>query len=232
MERRLTNQDLHRLMPDTYSVDTTRIRDISSEVLDFTGRLRILPATYWAGVTVEERALFCHRHGIYNVPTVELVERLRTLIDGRSAIEIAAGTGALAAALDIPATDSRVQETEPIRSIIALQGQPPVPYGSNVECYDAYQAIRAYRPQVVIGCWATQKYDDRFPQLSSSAVGIDEHDIINRSETYILVGNERVHQDKQIWKRPHTIEYPPYVYSRAQNGTRNFIAVWPGGRAR
>jgi hypothetical protein len=59
-------------------------------------------------------------------------------------------------------------------------------------------------------------------------VGVDEPDVLRHCETYVVVGNEGVHQGKEIWNRPHQIEYPPYVYSRAQNGTRDFIAVWPG----
>jgi hypothetical protein len=44
-------------------------------------------------------------------------------------------------------------------------------------------------------------------------------------ETYVLVGNEHTHRFNRIWERHPTVEYPPYVHSRAQNGSREFIAV-------
>jgi hypothetical protein len=221
-------------MTDTFVLDPTKIRDIAPDVLDDTGRLRVLPAAYWATTTAEERALLGHRHGLYSFPTVELVEHLRNLINGRPAIEIGAGHGVLAQALDIPATDSREQDKPEYRLLYAMQGQPPVRYGPNVVEAEARRAVRRYRPDVVIGCWVTQNYvpDKEWVAGDSKLNGIDEFDIIRQCATYVVVGNEHVHRNKRIWRRPHTIEYPPYVYSRAQNGSRDFIATWPGGGSR
>jgi hypothetical protein len=198
------------------------------QVLDDQGRLRVLPAAYWATTTREERSLLGARYGLYSFPTVELVDHLRSLIGGRSAIEIGASHGVLAEALDIPATDNRQQEMPEYRARIALQGQTPVAYGPNViECH-ASRAVRRYRPQVVIGCWVTHKYDPARHEAGGNEIGIDEEDILRNCGTYIVVGNEQVHAGKKIWDRPHRIEYPPFVYSRAHNGTREFIATWRG----
>ena len=123
-------------MNDTFVLDPGTIRDLAPEALDSSGRLRVLPAAFWAQTTRDERALFGHRHGLYGFPTVELVEHLRELIGGRAAIEIGSGHGVLADALGIPATDSRQQEREPYRSAILAAGQPTVPYGPNViDCH-------------------------------------------------------------------------------------------------
>lgn len=217
---------------DTTVLDADNIRDIAPEVLDTDGRIRVLPAAYWAGTTVEERALFGHRHANYSFPTVELVDRLRELIGDRTAIEIGAGHGVLAEALDIPATDNRQQEMPEYRLRIALSGQPPVRYGPNViECH-ASRAVRRFKPQVVVGCWVTHKYDPARHEAGGNEIGIDEPDILRNCETYIVVGNEQVHAGKSIWARRHTIEYPDFVYSRAHNGSRDFIAVWPGSKRR
>jgi hypothetical protein len=216
--------------PGTSVLDPTRIRDISPDVLDDAGRLRVLPAAYWADTTADERALFGHRHGIYSFPTVELVEHLRDLIGGRSAIEVGAGHGVLAEALGIPATDNRMQEKDPYRQVYAATGQPPVRYGPNVIDCHASRAVRRYRPQVVIGCWVTHKYDPARHEAGGNEVGVDEPDVLRNCGAYVLVGNEQVHAAKAIWRRPHQIEYPPFVYSRANNGSRDFIAVWPGAR--
>lgn len=212
----------------TYQLDPSKIRDISPDVLDEHGRLRVLPAAYWATTTPAERLLFGALHGIYSFPTVELVERLQQIINGRSAIEIGAGHGVLAEALGIPATDSREQERPEWRALIALQGQQPVPYGDNVQQMHASRAVRRHKPDVVIGCWVTQKWDPSRPIRESKPDGVDEEDILRNCATYVLVGNEKIHRQKHIWSRPHTIEHPPYVYSRAMNGTRDFIATWQG----
>jgi hypothetical protein len=215
-----------------FELNPDEIRDIAPDVLDpETGRMRVLPASYWAGTTLEERALFGHRHGIYSFPTVELVERLTELIAGRTAIEIGAGHGVLAEALGIRATDSRQQEQAMYRAELALMGtgQPPVRYGPKVIEAHASRAVRRYRPQVVIGCWVTHKYDPARHAAGGNEVGVDEVDILRNCENYIVVGNEKVHAGKTIWARRHRIEYPDFVYSRAVNGTREFIAIWPGG---
>jgi hypothetical protein len=203
-------------------MDPTTVRDISPEVLDENGRMRVLPAAYWATTTMHERVLFGHRHAVYSFPTVELVDRLHELIAGRPAIEVGAGHGVLAEALGFPATDSRMQEKEPARSWYQDRGLPIVRYGPDVVEADASRAVRRFRPEVVIGCWVSHKSPNGNP------VGLDEEDILRHCQLYIVVGNEFVHRDKPIWKRPHTIEYPSYLYSRAGNGSREFIACWPG----
>ncbi len=217
---------------ETFTLDPGSIRDITPDILDDGGPLRVLPARSWAPTTDQERALFGHCHGLYSFPTVELVEHLQALIGGRSAIEVGAGHGVLAAALGIPATDSRMQEQSPWREIYAAHGQAPVRYGPNVVEAHASRAVRRYRPQVVIGCWVTHKYDPARHAAGGNMVGVDEEDILAHCETYIVVGNERVHRDKKIWTQPHHIEYPPYVYSRAMNGTRDFVATWRGTSGR
>jgi hypothetical protein len=214
--------------PDFFLLDPNSVRDISSDVLDAQGRLRVLPTAYWVITTSEERALFGHRCGVYSFPTVELVEYLRDLIGKRTAIEIGAGHGVLSEALGIPATDSRMQEQERYRAIYAEHNQPTVPYGPNIiECH-ASRAVRRYKPRVVIGCWVTHKYDPARHWAGGNEVGIDEEDILRHCEEYIIIGNERTHANKKIWKHRHRIEYPPFVYSRANNGTRDFVATWRG----
>lgn len=209
-----------------YELDPTKIRDITSEVLGPDGRLRILPAAYWATTTAEERMLFGARNGIYSFPTVELVAHLRAAIDSRSAIEIGAGNGVLADALDIPATDNRTQEKPRDKLLLMLERRQPVPYGPNVIEAHASRAVRLFKPQVVIGCWVSTKYDPARPDAGGPIDGIDEDDILANCEEYILVGNEHVHHRKKIWRRQHRIEYPSFVYSMAMNGAREFIAYW------
>lgn len=218
--------DVHAIHPD-------QVRDLAPDVLDEQGRLRLLPAEYWAATTWQERALFGHRHGIYGLPTIELVEHLRAIIGDRRAIEIGAGHGGLADALGIPATDSRQQEDPRYRRMVIHEGhgQQPVRYGDNVETYEASAAVAHYRPDVVIACWVTHRYERARPWAGGNEAGPDEGHIIDNCAEYVLIGHQRVHRHKRIWDRPHTIECPPYVFSRAGAGAgRDFIATWPGGR--
>lgn len=210
-----------------YALDPAQIRDLRPEVLGTDGRMQILPAAFWTATTAEERLLLGTRTGVYSFPTVELVNQLREIIDGRSAIEIGAGHGVLADALDIPGTDNMEQAEPGLRMYYQLRGQKPVTYGPNVVRMDAAGAVRHYRPQVVIGCWVTQGSDGKdwkpgFGKLH----GVDEDDIITHCETYVFVGNREVHKDKRIWRLPHTVHTPPYVISKAINGSPDFIAAW------
>jgi len=218
-------------MNGAFALDTARIRDLTPEVMDDRGRMRVLPMAFWQGTTVDERALFGHTHGIYGFPTIELVEYLRELIGDRSAIEIGAGHGVLAEALGIPATDNKMQNRLPWRRIYELTGQPPVRYGRNVTALDAAAAIRRHRPEVVIGSWVTHRYDPRRHWAGGNEIGVDEAVIVAVAD-YVSIGNEEVHAAKAIWDLPHTKLHAPFVFSRAANGSPDFIATWPAGSSR
>jgi hypothetical protein len=212
--------------------DIESVRDLRPETLDAEGRLRVLPAAFWAGTTRDERALFGSRTGLYSFPTEELVARLKEIINGRRTIEIGAGHGVLAEALGIPATDSFQQRMRHYAKLYAAQGLVTVPYGPAVTPMPADQAVRVYEPDVVIACWVTHKYDPAQPARKGNEVGVDELDILQHCAEYVFVGNEGVHADKPLWElQKHTIEFPAYVVSRAANGSRDFIAVVQGFRA-
>lgn len=209
-------------------LDPSKIKDLAPDALDDNGRLRILPAAFWAKTTPDERALFGHRQGIYSFPTVELVEHLREFIGDRTAIEVGSGNGVLAAALGIRATDNYMQDQPKYRLIFAATGQPTVKYGPNVLDMDAHDAIRHFTPDVVIGCWVTHKWDPRRLAAEGNEVGIDENDLLDHVQHYVVIGNDKVHQHKAIWDLPHTKTHPDFIYSRAVNGSPDFLAVWKG----
>jgi hypothetical protein len=190
--------------------------------------MQILPAAFWASTTTDERALFGINTGIYSFPTIELVERLREIIDGRSAIEIGAGNGVLAEALGIPGTDSYQQVMPEYRLFYDMHGLPIVPYGPNVVEMHASRAVRHHKPQVVIGCWVTHKFKPEEAERGGNEVGIDELDVLQHCASYVFVGHERVHQYSRLWSQKHAIEFPPFVYSRALAGSRDFIAIIKG----
>ena len=217
---------------DAFIVDARSIRDISSLVLDSKGRLKVVPAEVYRSTTLHDRAVFSMRAGLYGLPTVELVAHLKALIAGRRAIEIGAGHGVLALALGIPATDNRQQEDPVIKAHYAALQQTTVPYGDNVEKLDALSAVEKYEPEVVIACWVTHLYDPARHEAGGNAWGVDESALLDRVATYVHIGNEQVHRNKAIWARPHTLSHPDWLYSRAVNGSRDFIAVWEQGVSR
>jgi hypothetical protein len=190
--------------------------------------MQVLPAAYWAATTVTERAMFGNLNGIYSFPTVELVGYLREAIGDRKAIEIGAGHGVLAWELGIRATDNKMQEWPKYRAIYGITGQPVVRYGRNVLEIAANDAVRRIKPDVVIGCWVSHRWDEARPEAGGNEVGIDEEDILANCAEYIVVGNTKIHAAKSIWSLPHSIEYPDWLYSRATNGSPDFIARWPG----
>lgn len=217
--------DVLKLYSEASLVSPTA-RDLTSHVIDEDGAPRIMPAKFYEETTSEERSLLCLRNGLYCLPTIELVERLRELIDGRPAIEIGAGNGALAKALGIAATDNRMQELPHYKRKYDAIGQPTVRYGAHVERMDASVAVKRYKPKVVIGAWVTHRYDPRRHAAGGNEMGIVEEAIIKACDLYVMVGNEHVHRNKSIWALEHSMEYPTWLYSRSHNGSRDFIATW------
>lgn len=215
----------------TIELDPKTIRDVSGDVLDDRGRIQVLPAEFWAGTTVLERALFGHRNAIYGFPTIELVDWLEEQIGQASAIEIGAGHGVLAEALGIPATDSCQQTQAKYSAIYAASGLPRVKYGPNVVEMHASWAVRHYKPDVVIGSWITHKWDPRRPKAGGNEVGVDFPDVLRHCRKLILIGNTLVHALNGLWNRPGIeVLTPNWVYSRSHNRAPDFVAVFPGSK--
>lgn len=215
---------------EAWKIDVSGLEDLAPLLMDEYGKLQAVPAQTLARTSPQARLRFGVMHGIYGFLTHELIDWLRAEIGGRSAIEIGAGHGEIAAALGIPATDNRQQEKPSVRAHYAARGQPTVRYGRHVEKLDAMQAIERYRPQVVLASWVTHRYRADQPAYGGSESGIDEEAVIQACDTYILIGNTHVHRHKSIWALPHQRWTPPWLFSRAINGSPDFIAVWRAQR--
>jgi hypothetical protein len=201
-------------------------RDLAAQVIEKGGRPKIMPASFYHETTLDERLILCQQNALYCLPTVELIEHLRGVIAGRRAIEIGAGSGAISAALRIRATDNRMQENPEIAAHYRAMGQPVIQYGRQVENLAAYDAVRKYKPEVVVAAWVTHKYREDRHDAGGNMYGVDEEDIIRNCDTYVFVGNQNVHKGKSIWSLPHTIIQPDWLFSRASSGTPDFVAVW------
>ena len=211
---------------NVYVADPNTVRDLSPDLLDEHGQLRVMPASYFKGTTPEERAVFCARQAVYGLLTEELVAWVKAFIGNRRAIEIGAGYGGLAQALDIHATDNHMQKRPEIASYYALHRVKPITYGKNVEELDALDAVRRYQPEVVVASWVTHKYEESRHEAGGNMFGVVEEDILKHCKTYLFIGNTQVHQEKSIWALPHVKLTPDWIYSRSINGSPDFIGLW------
>lgn len=202
------------------------------ELLGPIDNLNIVSALRLTQFSHDLLSLYCLRRGLYQFPTSELIEWLRHVIGGRSAIEIGAGNGAIGRALGIPRTDSYVQTTPAMRMVYAMQGQTITDPPADVERLEASEAVAKYQPEVVIGCWVTQRYDesrgDRPGEAQALVGGIDEEWILDQPcvRKYVMVGNVASHGRKRIMSRPHGITRAPRIVSRAHNQSLNRMWTW------
>jgi hypothetical protein len=133
------------------------IADLDAMLLGTDGRMRLRHAAELVRIPTQSLALWCHVRARYGVPSVELVTVLRAIIGDQPALEIGAGMGDLGFHLGIRMTDSALQVTRPeVRLYYGLLGQPTIDPPSDVERIDANEAVKKYRPKVVIASWVTQ----------------------------------------------------------------------------
>jgi hypothetical protein len=201
-------------------------RDPGTEgALDKSGTLLIHPAEWWAQFSQSEIAMFCVRHGIYCVPTTELVDWLRTELEA-PAIEIGSGNGVLANALGIAATDSMMQLDPVIKAqYYDAAGQPTIQYGPNVKRMAADEAVRFYKPRTALACWVTHKFRPHEEWREGNQYGVKEEAILKRAR-YVFVGNENVHRGKPILELKHRHHHFPWLVSRSMTEAPNFIGIW------
>jgi hypothetical protein len=201
------------------------VTDISEGVLEKNKKIRLLSSDVWKKYDWNSFRAFCHSHPRYGIPTTELVQFLREKINGRHAIEIGAGAGDLGYHLRIGMTDSRQQEIPEIRRHYELMQQPVIQYPDDVEKLEALDAVRRYRPEVVIGSWITTYAPHEMP-YGSNPYGIRELDILGSVSTFIIIGNTDIHHDKPIMNIEHEEYGFDWLISRGKNQSNNRIWIW------
>jgi len=194
------------------------------------GQLRVVPTAFYERFTQDDISGFCLRHGLYCVPTTELVDKINELIlevsPTRSGIEIGSGNGALGKALGIPCTDNHMQDDPTIRAYYQSMQQPTVQYGSHVERLDAEAAVERYRPEVVVAAWVTHKFNESDPDRGGNMFGVDEIAMLGKIKRYIFVGNFYTHQSKPLLGVPHSVHAGEVCVSRSLRPRGNAIVVW------
>lgn len=218
----MVQYDTQQLSRNVRYVENVSTEEIEQLMLH-DGLLHPVPARELMAFSADEISLFCLKHGFYQLPTTELIEFLQNEIGSETAIEIAAGNASIGRALNIPITDSKLQATNEMKALYESFHQKPITYPKDVLKMEATEAVNYYRPKVVIACWATQKWK---PGYEDGLVGgVDEKNILRRVKKYILVGNEEIHEKKEIFRTASMTKYKfPWLYSRKKDQSGN--AIW------
>lgn len=189
-----------------------------------TGRLKIMPSSFYEKIPHLTRIAWSNLNGYYSLPTIELCALVKELIAGRSAIEIGSGYGVLGEALGIPCTDNHMQMRPDIEAMYRAARQHPIRYPKHVEKLEALDAVKKYKPQVVVASWVTQDWKN--DGLEGLIGGVDEEALLEMVDCYIMIGHENTHRQKRILKKPHDVIRTPFLYSRGMDETKNVIYVW------
>jgi hypothetical protein len=157
-------------------------------------------------------SLIAVKFALYNIPTIELIEFIKSIIQNKRTIEIGSGNGIMAKMLNIKATDLKLQEHPEIKLAYAIFGQEIIKYRENIEKIEALEAVNKYNPEIVIGSWLSDKNNI----IDKMYVGVNEEEIIKKA-IYVHIGNSNTHKNKTILKYPHKTIDMPLVSRRGLN---------------
>ena len=202
------------------SIKQIDLTQMNQEIL-LDGKIIIHPYSFYEKYSDNDIKYFMHQHGIYVLPTQELIDYLKTMIVG-NAIEIGAGNGSIGRNLGIPITDSRMQEWEEVKILYALSGQPVIIYPDDIETLNAEEAIAKYKPDTIIGAFITHKFNG----IDGNAFGVVEEDLLNVTKRYINIGNKITHKSKPILNRPHEEYYFDWIITRGNLKKENRIFIF------
>lgn len=202
----------------TLSADRAEVEELTN-LFKKNGDFTIKPYSYYQKFKWESLRLFMHITGLYSVPTQELIDFLKSEIEAFKAIEIGCGMGSIARALKIPPTDSRMQERPDIKLTYTMMGQPVIQYPDFVEKYEAIEAVRHYKPDVVIGSYITMKWNGK----EGNYWGVHEPEFMPLIKKYIHIGSLETHKNKPLMKKKHTTLQPDWLIVRGKQG---FIGIW------
>ena len=192
------------------------------------GKIVPIPAAALQEFGQNALSLFCLKHGVYQIPTTELIKYLQKEIGGLPAIEIGSGNGCIGRALRIPMTDNKMQNWPEMQEYYKSIGQPRVQYGDDVQEMAAIPAVKFHKPTVVVACWVTHLFK---PGMNvGNPHGVDEELLFGHGvEKYIHVGNKRVHQEKPILRKTAHFDIdiiaPEWLLSRSLTTNENHIYI-------
>ena len=205
-----------------HKVDTNEIK---RTVLDEGGWIKVLSYKEWMKFSWHEIRQFMHEYPIYVLPTEELIDKLKCLINGYKTIEIGAGSGNIGKNLGIKMTDSYLQCRKDVKLVYELSGQPVIRYPSCVIKADAITAYQRFKPECIIGCYVTHKYAEGMRE--GNMYGVDYERLIQSVKRLVLVGNYHIHSENPIMSLPHQeIELKDGLITRNDDRSADRIFVW------
>jgi len=207
-------------------IDNADVSYLDPIFLDEDGLLSPFPASALKHVPQDHISIWCVKHAVYQLPTIELIAWLKDRIGDSHAIEICAGKSGIGHLLGITATDSYCQvEIPEIKMYYELLRQPTIQPPDYVVKMDANKAVKYYDPQIIIGAWVTQRWLSDADK-DGNAFGPLEEEFLVPGKQYIHIGNEATHGTKRILKYPHQKFCFPWLKSRAFEPEKNAIWIW------
>jgi hypothetical protein len=171
--------------------------------LDSNGLPIITSARDYLSLGNNNLSLFMMATSTYVLPTEELIDTLDTIIGVDSnAIEICCGNGVIGRELNMPITDSKIQQKDPeIRRRYIESGNMPVNYPDDVEELEALEAVEKYKPDTVLVCYGTHLWK---PGMTTGFIyGVDYEKLWKKTKRIILVGSDAIHHENPLMKIKH-----------------------------
>ena len=195
-------------------------------LLDSEGIIKLQPAEFYHRIDNDHLRVWCICRAIYQIPTVELIEWLKTNFNLDKAIEIGAGNNYLYHHLNIKGTDNYSEQIPAVKLTREILKEPSTNPPPEVEKLDAIAAIKKYQPETVITSWMTLKTEDPEGIDAGHKYAPDEKEILDTGVTYIHIGNDYIHSDRKIMNKKHETYYFDWLVSRGYYPEKNCIYVW------
>lgn len=173
--------------------------------------------------------IFCHKNGIYHIITTELIEFLKNEIGSRRTIEINAGNGCISRTLGITGIDNRMHTRNKRlkeRLLLVNGSAPNIP--KEIKNFEALNAVRLFRPEIVVGAFVTQKSQAHHSAMGiqGSFWGVDETAMLKMVKKYIHFGNKETHRGKFIFSLAHQELSFHWLYNRSRDQSLNRVWIW------
>jgi hypothetical protein len=191
------------------------------------GSIMPVPAAHLQSLPPACVQTYCHYHGVYQIPTLELMLWLARYAVGPNSLEICAGHGDIGRILGIRSTDSYMHLFPKVRRSYEAMGQPITHPPKRVEKFEALEAVRKYNPEVVVASWASE-FGGYIEGRHTSPFGIHEREIWDHPsvQTYVVIGNWACHNERLPGVTPHETIEGQWLVSRAVDQKANFASVW------
>ncbi|HEY9879016.1 MAG TPA: hypothetical protein V6D29_11200 [Leptolyngbyaceae cyanobacterium] len=210
-----------------YNPKPGEIESLDAQIWDIDKNIpKLLPAAFYKDIPLQSLRAWCVRRAIYQIPTIELVDWLKNKIAGKRAIEVGSGNNGLCHYLGIQGTDNRCQQLPEVITLYEMAGQVPTNPADSIKTLDAVDAVKRYKPDIIVASWITQK---KLVQGNGNQYGPEEEKIVDSGRVYIHIGNVDIHGDKRILSRPHQKIVAPGLVSRSAYPDLNCVYVWNDG---